>query len=808
MPSTRIALDKDGAPTVLAFDDGWRWVWVKTQNAFMDDRMARGIRPQPAVFFSPYAKLFSLRDPDGIPHASLEMVGTDIQKLTGEQSSRLHAEKIQRLALKVGTRLLLGYSPETELGTGQFGRRNAAGQAWLLDGLLHQDGAPALTGPGGTEEWRVNGVRHRTDGPAVTDPDGTREWWQEGKRHRLDGPAVMKTDGHQEWWVEGKLHREDWPAIIQPNGTTRWYWNGKPHRIGGPAVETKNGLTEQWIDGRRIGDPVMDNWRKLATALVIAMNSPPEGCERNVVSDRVARASFLRRVMLVAHRRFEQNEVSDWTADAGRHVKEASGIMSVVGNTGIPDDEAAVSRCLKLAYLMARGEFEAISKGDNPSLDRLLSLVPEKEMPDLKAAPSNGFPEGLKGKAAITHLRERLAKAHVAVPSPEEGPVTFRHVWKPSPTSRPMRDAWAYAQTTLERLEEDEAPAFATLKTIDGGEIVLRRIEGVPYRPVLAPGGWKPIGEPEFRQAAQEGVAWADSPFTARPLAGRSPASVDERAEPSKNDRKQAELEASSAAAWIARAGRLVVIGGVVHRRTEEPSLAVVSTETELANRTKRRHRVVWDLGGDLSMTDNQATISLPSDRFACWNAGLCYDGSDRRDLARTPGVPNESQPRLSFPIQAAAAADAFLANWAQVSPDVEPDFSTACCASTVEKAERGELGWLFDGLSANLRLVGAEATGLAAAAAKAELAIASGDRDAVAAAIAEMASIIEDGTGDEELALAVAEYKSPCENGEGRVKPWLISTVAAALFMVAVDEMRAANLEDSDEEILGSLAF
>jgi hypothetical protein len=70
------------------------------------------------------------------------------------------------------------------------------------------------------------------------------------------------------------------------------------------------------------------------------------------------------------------------------------------------------------------------------------------------------------------------------------------------------------------------------------------------------------------------------------------------------------------------------------------------------------------------------------------------------------------------------------------------------------------------------------------------------------------MASIIEDGTGDEELALAVAEYKSPCENGEGRVKPWLISTVAAALFMVAVDEMRAANLEDSDEEILGSLAF
>lgn len=52
-------------------------------------------------------------------------------------------------------------------------------------------------------EWLLNGLRHRLGGPAVEFPDGKRVWYEYDKRHRLDGPAVECANGDKYWFLNG-----------------------------------------------------------------------------------------------------------------------------------------------------------------------------------------------------------------------------------------------------------------------------------------------------------------------------------------------------------------------------------------------------------------------------------------------------------------------------------------------------------------------------------------------------------------------------------------------------------------------------
>ena len=101
---------------------------------------------------------------------------------------------------------------------------------WLLNGVPHKIGEPAIEYSNGTKKWCINGKPHREDGPAVTQPQGRSSWWLHGQLHREDGPAIVHPSGYEEWWVKGKLHRVDGPAKVFPpslGGELEWWFNDK-----------------------------------------------------------------------------------------------------------------------------------------------------------------------------------------------------------------------------------------------------------------------------------------------------------------------------------------------------------------------------------------------------------------------------------------------------------------------------------------------------------------------------------------------------------------------------------------------------
>lgn len=154
-------------------------------------------------------------------------------------------------------------------------------EAYYRDGVLHRNGAPAMTTEGDgerTEYYYRHGKAHRDDGPALirTREDERREeFWIDGKResgedspavvieslsgtaitteysnanwqlHRSDGPARVTRYTHdqsvtREYWVNGARHRDDGPAIVDTDadGSVRaeqYYKHGKRHREDGPA---------------------------------------------------------------------------------------------------------------------------------------------------------------------------------------------------------------------------------------------------------------------------------------------------------------------------------------------------------------------------------------------------------------------------------------------------------------------------------------------------------------------------------------------------------------------------------------------
>ncbi len=151
-------------------------------------------------------------------------------------------------------------------------------------------------------------------------------------------------------------------------------------------------------------------------------------------------------------------------------------------------------------------------------------------------------------------------------------------------------------------LDPSEAPVACRLRAGDGSWLDVRRVGDAYLRPVLAPGGWRPIDLPGFRLAAEGARPWPDSPFARYaprdrhqvPLAaylhervGRAPDHVAALA---------AERDAMAANLRL-----LVSIDGIVHRETSAPVLCPVVT---FLGEIEGRIDVTWRLDGLCGLDD------------------------------------------------------------------------------------------------------------------------------------------------------------------------------------------------------------
>jgi hypothetical protein len=228
-----------------------------------------------------------------------------------------------------------------------------------------------------------------------------------------------------------------------------------------------------------------------------------------------------------------------------------------------------------------------------------------------------------------------------------------------------LRCRKAFSAAALDRVDADDAPVFAALATDDGGSLALRRIDGEPYRPILAPGAWRPVGEAEFRAAVRDGVAMRDNPFRHKPSASASAMAVDELSALAETSFAGTPAEADAALARTAMAGRLVVVDGIVHRRTVEPTVEIVATDETLRlkhydQEVGRRWRLAWKLGDDLAQTDPQSAVARPSGRRPFWE--LSPLDKERGDPAYEGGRPGLSWPlaRMSEALDVFAAMAAY----------------------------------------------------------------------------------------------------------------------------------------------------
>jgi hypothetical protein len=529
----------------------------------------------------------------------------------------------------------------------------------------------------GARRWTKGGLLHREGGlPAVEHANGGKEYWREGKHHRIGGPCMECANGYRMWCVDGELHRTDGPAIdnVLVTGCERkWFVDGRKHRTDGPAVESASGEDEFWIQDVQQPHVLLDNWRAVALGLYMTAGAAPVGLKRGKAADD-AMEEKLNADLVDLSRAFRLAGISRWGEEA-RAILNAHFTAKKSDAAERAPDAALRAKCARIGFLCATGNFAAIPVAEreailrlipaNKALPRLRFLRAGNDTPDppLRPTPLNGLTREIPRLEIPAYLSEMILAALSPAAHACEGPVEFAHAWRRrlrSGALAPQRHM-AVAAAPIDRIDASEAPVFATLSTPEGGTIDLRRIDGAVFRPILAPGCWRPATEAEFRAAARDGAAWRDCPFDAPPPPDRSAMALDEYCTPS--DVPGGADEADSARERIVAAGRLVVAAGIVHRRTVEPTLAVVRTEATTGlwgtglNRNlvavDQRYEVVWRLDGDMAFTDTQSIIASAADRYARWSSPSFE--ADRRGGSSSRA--NRPEIGLGFPITAMAEA-------------------------------------------------------------------------------------------------------------------------------------------------------
>jgi hypothetical protein len=610
---------------------------------------------------------------------------------------------------------------------------------------------------GGATEWWLEGRRHRIDGPAVEFPNGDYRWYRDDVPHRDGGPAVS-CQGVTEYRRDGRLHRDDGPAY-ESGKEKLWLRKGKPHRLGGPAVERSSGRNENWIEGKRAVAPFLENWRAISGAIHFAAVRK-EVENPNVYEEAAVKSAFSIgfHSLLAA---LEKSGVSTWD-DAARAA--VAGLRNMDRpDTVVHSFNSMTLRCLGLGAEIAAGNAAGLPEGVRAELLGLLDRLLDDASPPLVADPRHGIEKPVprrdfKGAVRVMltqgKMRTRI-REDVGSPTAE-----FAHGWVQGGARG--RRVYASGTVALDRVDAAEAPVFATLATPGGGAFDLRRIDGATFRPVFSPGGWTPATEDEFRAAAADGGAWRDNPLLERPKGTNCALGVrDVAMAPKKTREGDNAAQADSETACLARAGRLVVVDGVVHRRTAEPVLEIVATEIkpdEARAGSLTRHQLAWRLGSDLSMTDRQETFRLGTDRV--------------RTTGRKPGffavsaVADEHAQDLTFPPGGHQRAAKILALW-----EDEP--------------QGGLRGWAEEDDLPGAVIVDGQAPGPVAWLAATETDSLASTLDAIAKRAEDCAIILDaddEGMGREDLRDVVARATSEIESGD----PNGLSDVASVLAKMA----------------------
>jgi hypothetical protein len=363
-------------------------------------------------------------------------------------------------------------------------------------------------------------------------------------------------------------------------------------------------------------------------------------------------AEFLRRAMRAAADRADADGVAGWGDPVAEIVAEVCGVARTVVSHDVVKRNA---RIMRLSALLADGRFGEIDAGDRPARLGMLAMIPRK--PSLKLVDSDalGAVCGLSAEEAARRLADGLRKAQ----SPADaaaGAVPFLFEWDPPSAHRAVARVAAKGTTSLPQAEAANAPVFAKLATDDGGALDVRRIDDAFFRPVLAPGSWTPIKEAEFRAAVRLGGAFRDNPYRERTGRQACAMSVPEVAR-AEAPAKLAAEERAAADARLASAGPVVVVDGVVDRRTVEPTLAIVAVED--GNRPGRRWRLVWTFGAELAMTDAQDTVRLDGGAKARWANTPWWSYSDRFDADPPTAIRPDG---MGYPLSGLRRAESVLA--------------------------------------------------------------------------------------------------------------------------------------------------
>ncbi len=168
----------------------------------------------------------------------------------------------------------------------------------------------------------------------------------------------------------------------------------------------------------------------------------------------------------------------------------------------------------------------------------------------------------------------------------------------------------------VECIPADEAPVAIELSNADSGAMRFRVHDGILYRPVLAPGSTRGCSLEEFVDAAGTGLPWVDNPFLPRRSrqslrAGGTVLGVADAVGARKGP--PAAVTAAGAAACLARAGRLIVVDGVVHRDTALPTVHLVRHHAPSGT----RRRLGWALSGVMEDATPQGTLAVEGTREA-----------------------------------------------------------------------------------------------------------------------------------------------------------------------------------------------
>lgn len=232
-----IERDDVGAPTVLALDgefQGWRWVWLKSDDARDAEGRVMGHCVGDGFYDSMGGTqaVFSLRDTKNQPHVTVELDGLELEQAQcrGNTSPPEHYQPlIDRLVAVVGLRLEVKEDPSAVVADGvhQVDCRSYDGEIHVAGGVLHREGGPAVISKNKAEFW-LDG-RETQHHITIYNRPIEEEWYDpEGRLHRDGGPAriaytTTAPDGAPEWWQHGERHEEDGSPWVEPAHYTRGY---------------------------------------------------------------------------------------------------------------------------------------------------------------------------------------------------------------------------------------------------------------------------------------------------------------------------------------------------------------------------------------------------------------------------------------------------------------------------------------------------------------------------------------------------------------------------------------------------------